>query len=96
MSTEDNFSSITPSHLDLDNDSESTNPNKSHKAIIKLKMRPTLPSQIPMAIIQQAGKMDALPSGWQKTFEPHQDNCEVSNGKLDSSKAIQDSVADLF
>jgi hypothetical protein len=42
------------------------------KATIDLKMKHTLPYKIPLAIMRQAGKMDAHPSGWQWTFEPEQ------------------------
>jgi hypothetical protein len=56
------------------------------KATIDLKMKRTLPYKIPLAIIQQAGKMDAHPSGWQWTFEPEQETCELCNGELGHSK----------
>ena len=40
------------------------------------------PYLIPPAIVCQAGKIDASPSGWPEIFEPQQKNCELCNGKL--------------
>jgi hypothetical protein len=85
-----NNSPSAPSHLDPENQSvESGDQTKSRLATIELKMRKTIPYQIPLNIIQQAGKIDAHPSGWQQTFEPEQENCELCSNKLGPSKAHQ-------
>ena len=70
-------------------DGDSGNQTKSRLATIELKMRRTLPYQIPLDIIQQAGKIDVHPSGWQHNLESKQENCELCDGKLGPSKAHQ-------
>ena len=50
-------------------------------------MKRTIPFQIPLSIIQESGKRDANPLGWQHIFEPQVETCELCNSKLNNSKA---------
>ena len=79
-------SSSEVSLTDVCGESASTCITASRKATLELKMKYSLPYLIPPAIVCQAGKIDASPSGWSEVFEPQQENCELCNGKLGHSK----------
>ena len=76
-------SSLEASLTDVCGESASTYITASQKATLELKMKYSLsPYLIQSAIVCQAWKIDASPSGWPEVFEPQQENCELCNGKL--------------